>query len=86
MNNLPTDGKCQRCHEDSDTTSMSRFNTQMCCMKCLDLEKKHPDYAKAETLEIAAVKQGNYNFQGIGLPSDYSEWAANYLNRPVAQR
>ena len=44
-------------------------------MECLALEKKHPDYKTAETLEIAAVKQGDYNFQGIGLPQGYSAWA-----------
>lgn len=54
---------------------MSIFNTQMCCMDCLDLEKKHPQYSIAETLEIAAVKKGDYNFQGIGLPQGYSAWA-----------
>lgn len=76
MTQLPSDGKCQRCFEDTGATTMSRFNTQMCCMKCLDLEKKHPKYHVAETLEIAAIKQGNYNFQGIGLPSGYSKWAS----------
>ena len=75
MSRFPTDGKCQRCHEETICTSMSIFNTQMCCEHCLTLEKKHPDYSKAETLELAAVKEGNYNFQGIGLPLGYSEWA-----------
>jgi hypothetical protein len=81
MNQLPTDGKCQRCREDAKVTSMSRFNTQMCCMNCLDLEKKHPKYHVAETLEIAAIKQGRYNFQGIGLPSGYSQWEKQQRQR-----
>ncbi len=75
MNQLPTDGKCQRCHKDTNCTSMSRFNTQMCCSDCLDLEKKHPKYHVAETLELDAIKQGRYNFKGIGLPSGYTKWA-----------
>jgi len=75
MTQLPSDGKCQRCFEETSVTSMSIFNTQMCCMDCLDLEKKHPQYSIAETLEIAAVKKGDYNFQGIGLPQGYSAWA-----------
>ena len=75
--NLPTDGKCQRCRKDTTVTSMSKFNTQMCCIECLEIEKGHPQYNTAVTLEIAAVKQGNFNYQGIGLPSGYSKWAAD---------
>ena len=79
--NLPTDGRCQRCRQKTDVTSMSRFNTQMCCPPCLDLEKSHPEYSTAETLEIAAVKRGDFNFPGIGLPSGYSQWASRRTAR-----
>jgi hypothetical protein len=48
---------------------MSRFNTQVCCMGCIEKEKKHPDYLFAEAAELAAVRAGDYNFKGIGLPA-----------------
>jgi hypothetical protein len=49
---------------------MSRFNTELCCMECLETEKRHPKYKEAEAAEHAAVKAGNYNFPGIGLPPE----------------
>jgi len=49
---------------------MSFFNTQMCCMKCIEEERKHPKYAEAKAAEEAALKAGNFNFQGIGYPSN----------------
>ena len=61
--------KCERCHDETGVTTMSRFNTQVCCMDCIEKEKKHPDYPKAEAAELAACRSGNYNFPGIGLPA-----------------
>ena len=75
MDQFPTDGKCQRCGNDAQVTSMSYFNTDYCCMPCLAIEKKHPDYSKARDAEWEAIKQDNYNYQGIGLPAGYHEWA-----------
>lgn len=67
--------QCDRCGIDTVGLSGSMFNTQMCCFRCIDIEKKHPQYNNAVTIELAAVKQGNMNFTGIGLPSGYREWA-----------
>jgi len=39
-------------------------------MECEDKEKAHPLYQKAVEAESAAVRQGNYNFEGIGKPAD----------------
>jgi len=39
-------------------------------MNCKKREAKHPDYKKACDAELAEVKKGNRNFEGIGLPSD----------------
>lgn len=75
MSQLPTDGKCQRCFEDAPGVCMSLFNTQMCCSNCLDLERKHPMFKTAQKLELESIQKGDYNFQGIGLPSGYTEWA-----------
>lgn len=61
---------CQRCWKEANCTQMSFFNTQMCCMKCIEEERKHPKYAEAKAAEEAALKAGNFNFQGIGYPSN----------------
>jgi hypothetical protein len=46
---------------------MSRFNTQEICLECEEKEKQHPRYKEAVERELEAVKNGNYNFRGIGL-------------------
>ncbi len=72
---LSTHGKCQRCHGNTVSTTMSSFNTQMCCPNCINLESSHPEYEMAVNAEMKAVAGNNYNFPGIGLPEDYEEWA-----------
>jgi hypothetical protein len=49
---------------------MSMFNTDMCCLKCIEIERQHPDFQKARDTELDALLKGNYNFPGIGLPKD----------------
>ncbi len=61
---------CDRCGKASMAHAMSYFNTDDCCLDCLRKERAHPDYAKAKAAESAAVQAGNYNFPGIGKPSD----------------
>ena len=60
--------KCDRCKENTRTTSMSWFNTQDLCEKCQEQEENHPDYARAKSEEEKAVKSGNYNYPGVGWP------------------
>jgi hypothetical protein len=43
------------------------FNTQMICFDCSEDEEKNPRYNEAVEEENKAVKNGNYNFGGIGL-------------------
>ena len=62
--------KCNRCGKETNTYKMSRFNTQNICLECEKIERNHPDYPKAKEAEMEAVKAGNYNFEGIGLPDD----------------
>lgn len=62
--------RCQRCHKETNCYTTSMFNTQDICMKCADKEKQHPDYKLAVEADRAAVSSGNWNFEGIGLPSD----------------
>jgi hypothetical protein len=46
------------------------FNTQMCCPKCIEKERAHPDFPKARDAEQKAIKNGDCNYPGIGLPGD----------------
>lgn len=61
---------CERCGAEVVGLTMSMFNIQMICIKCETKEKEHPDYDKATTAETAELQQGNYDFEGIGLPAD----------------
>lgn len=58
---------CDRCGGPTNgITTMSMFNTDIICMKCKDEEKKNPRYKEALEADRAAIKSGNYNFEGIG--------------------
>lgn len=64
------ENKCKRCGTKDCILIMSMFNNDMICTDCKEKEKKHHDYEKAEQADIEAIKIGNYNFKGIGKPSD----------------
>ena len=49
---------------------MSCFNTQLCCVECLIRERQHSEFPRAVAAEEVAVRRGDMNFPGIGLPSD----------------
>jgi len=68
MLNSPT--HCERCGKKLTSFTMSYFNTQNICMACKERERKHPKYAEARAADEAAIRNGNYNFKGIGLPAD----------------
>ena len=59
---------CERCYKESVAFMMSFFNTQMCCMECIDEEKTRQGYAEAKEMELEQVRNGNYSFEGVGLP------------------
>ena len=61
---------CERCGNGTTTHQMSFFNTQMCCPACIEQERAHPKYAEAREAEWMALKAGDRNFDGIGLPND----------------
>ena len=63
---------CDRCGKTTPITTMSMFNTEMCCQSCITKEKKHPSYSYARQREFEATQNGDYNFSGIGLPPDYA--------------
>ncbi len=59
---------CQRCGEKTNTTTGSYFDESIICMRCNQIERKHPDFTRAQEAETAQVRAGNYNYPGIGLP------------------
>lgn len=63
-------GHCDRCHRPTSETIMSKFDTAVICLACEEREREHPDFAKACAAEEAAVRSGDFNFPGIGLPPD----------------
>jgi hypothetical protein len=46
---------------------MSMFNEQCLCMACKDAETKRADYKEARDAEAEQVRNGNFNFKGIGM-------------------
>ena len=61
---------CDRCGSETIGTIMSKFNTENICMNCKSKEREHPEYDRACEAEMRAVKAGDYNYPGIGKPSD----------------
>lgn len=59
---------CDRCHKPTNgVTTMSMYNEDIICMPCKDAERKRDDYKKASDADNAEIKNGNFNFKGIGL-------------------
>lgn len=62
---------CEIClKSNKGITVMSMFNAQIICLSCHEIEKDHPSYGVANKADINQIKKGNFNFGGIGLPSD----------------
>jgi hypothetical protein len=62
---------CDRCNKPTNgTTIMSMYNEQVICMECKDKERGRADYKDAVNADIAEIKKGNHNFEGIGLKDD----------------
>jgi hypothetical protein len=61
---------CDRCGKQTNGSTGSYFNTQQICFACSDLERKHPAFEEARRVENEAVARGNFNYPGIGLPTD----------------
>jgi len=66
---------CQRCKQGTNITQMSFFNNQMCCSRCIEIERAHPAFQAARDAELQAIKNGDFNFPGVGLPHDLFQWA-----------
>ena len=63
-------GKCERCGASPGITTMSYFNYDEICRECREKERDHPKFNEAYEAEVAAVKGGDLNFEGIGKPED----------------
>jgi hypothetical protein len=63
-------GTCERCGEHTGTTTVSYFNTEEICMPCRETERAHPGFAAARAAEEKAVRLGDWNFEGVGLPEE----------------
>ncbi len=58
-------GCCHRCGEESNMYIMSMYSTALICMECKDREEKRSDYKDAVDADVAEIKRGNFNFEGI---------------------
>lgn len=62
--------RCDRCGKQTGVTTGSYFNMEIICLECDELERAHPQFEEARRVECEHVKQGDYNFAGVGLPPD----------------
>lgn len=67
--------KCERCggsfeRNGSHIHTTSMFNEETICMTCKERERKHPLYKKAVEADREHIRNGDYNFEGIGCPPD----------------
>ena len=65
--NFDMRSNCHRCGKETNTTTMSMFNTDIICMECKQKERDNPRYKEAVEADNAEIKNGNYNYKGIGL-------------------
>jgi hypothetical protein len=61
---------CDRCTSPMRVSIMSKLNKDILCMACKEDEKALPSYEAGAVAELEAVRQGNYNFPGVGFTSD----------------
>jgi hypothetical protein len=61
---------CERCRQGARVFTMSVFNEQMICLGCISIEQAHPSFPEALAAEEDAVRRGDMNFPGVGLPED----------------
>lgn len=74
--------RCPRCGGPMTAHSMSFFNTEEICLECKTDERQAPGFAAARAADEAAIKEGNYNFPGVGL----SDADTAFLAQRLAER
>ena len=70
---IPPGRKCDRCGTQTRIVIGSYFNTDMLCLACEVLERNHKCYNHAVQVESDHCRNGNHNFEGIGLPEDLKQ-------------
>lgn len=67
MDTFFTQKYCDRCHKElTEGRTMSMYNEDCICMECKKKETQRSDYRKAVEADHEQIRQGNYNFKGIG--------------------
>jgi hypothetical protein len=67
MDRFFTQKHCDRCGGSLENgRTMSMFNEDCICRACRDTETKKDSYAEAVQADHEEIKNGNYNFGGIG--------------------
>ena len=62
--------KCDRCGASLEGGRiMSMFNTDCICMDCHRKEQGLPAFKQAAEADVAEIRRGNYNIEGIGYPA-----------------
>lgn len=68
MDTFYTQTQCDRCGGSlKDGRIMSMYNRECICMKCKEAEQQRADYRQAVEADREAIRNGNRNFDGIGL-------------------
>ena len=68
MDTFFTQEKCDRCSGELSTgRTMSMFNTACICIDCSEKEEKRRDYKKACDADHEQIKNGNFNYKGMGF-------------------
>ncbi len=66
---------CDRCKIETNTFSVSYFNTDSICTECEKIESVHPLFQPAKRANDDAICRGEFDFEGVGLPDDFFTWA-----------
>lgn len=61
---------CGRCDREVWSFTGSYFNRDWICHDCEAKERAHPAYLEAVRVECEAVRAGDFNFPGVGLPPE----------------
>lgn len=72
---------CERCGRPARITTMSFFDTSTICLSCESREERHPRHRAAVEADEQAIKRGDFNYPGIGLPSDMKGGTERDLER-----
>ncbi len=74
MDKFFTQQTCDRCGGSLEGGRiMSMYNEDCICIKCKEEERKRSDYRKAVDADNEQIRNGNYNFKGIGYTEETKE-------------